>query len=162
MLEVEHDPEDAAATAPKKKPIENELDMTPMIDVTFLLLIFFMITAAFALQKSLAVPPPDDDEAAASEVVEEVEKDSVTVRIDENNVYWVAVAAEQEQRAVSSQEMRAKVRQAREGTGGVGISKMLVQAHGDAVHEKVVDALDAGSATQMEEIRLMVYEDGDL
>ncbi len=162
MLEIERDAEDAAATAPKKPKIDEELDMTPMIDVTFLLLIFFMITAAFALQKSLAVPPPDNDEAAPVEIVEEVEKDSVTVRIDENNVYWVAVAAEQEQRAVSSQEMRTKVRLAREGTNGVGVSKMLIQAHGDAVHEKVVDALDAGSATQMEEIRLMVYEDGDL
>jgi biopolymer transport protein ExbD len=109
------------------------------------------------------VPPVDDAEAAAVETVEEVEKDSVTVRIDENNVYWIAVAADKEQRAVSSQEMRAKVRQARDGAGGnAPVSKMLVQAHGDAVHEKLVDVLDAGSATQMQEIRLMVYEDGDL
>ena len=29
----------------KRKPIEGELDITPMIDVTFLLLIFFMVSS---------------------------------------------------------------------------------------------------------------------
>ena len=38
----------------EKEPIpEDELDMTPMVDVTFLLLIFFMVTASFTIQKSL-------------------------------------------------------------------------------------------------------------
>ncbi len=37
---------------------EAELDMTPMVDVTFLLLIFFMVTAAFTMQKSFQVPAP--------------------------------------------------------------------------------------------------------
>jgi hypothetical protein len=39
---------------------------------------------------------------------------------------------------------------------------MLVQAHGDAVHEKLIDALDAGAAVEIGEIRVMVYEDGEL
>jgi biopolymer transport protein ExbD len=39
---------------------------------------------------------------------------------------------------------------------------MLVQAHGDATHERVVAAMDAGSGVGMEEIQLLTYEDGDL
>ena len=39
-----------------------EMDMTPMVDVTFLLLIFFMVTAAFAMQKSFHVPTPKSDQ----------------------------------------------------------------------------------------------------
>jgi biopolymer transport protein ExbD len=59
--------------------------------------------------------------------------------------------------------MRAKVREARKGDDrGPGPAKMLVQANGDATHEHVVAALDAGSAVGMEDIRLMTYEDGDL
>jgi hypothetical protein len=33
-----------------------DMDMTPMVDVTFLLLIFFMVTASFSVQKSIQRP----------------------------------------------------------------------------------------------------------
>ncbi|MEM9659397.1 MAG: biopolymer transporter ExbD, partial [Planctomycetota bacterium] len=46
---------------------DDELDLTPMVDVTFLLLIFFMITAAFAVQKAISVPPISDEESAQSQ-----------------------------------------------------------------------------------------------
>ncbi|MCG8448481.1 MAG: biopolymer transporter ExbD, partial [Pirellulales bacterium] len=49
---------------------EDDMDLTPMVDVTFLLLIFFMITAAFALQKALEVPPVEDEEAAPTQTVD--------------------------------------------------------------------------------------------
>ncbi|QDU88723.1 Biopolymer transport protein ExbD/TolR [Pirellulimonas nuda] len=148
------------------KRVDDEVDMTPMIDVTFLLLIFFMITAAFALQSALLVPPVQDDEAAASQTVEDVEKDSILIRIDGDNVFWIGAPLwNEEQRAPSKQEMREKVRQAREGKGGkfgAGPAKVVVQAHGDATHEFVVAALDAGVSAQAEEIQLAKYEDEDL
>src|SRR5690606_40437175 len=143
---------------------DDELDMTPMVDVTFLLLIFFMITAAFALQKVLSVPPVSEEEEASTQVVEDIEKDSIVVRIDEDNVFWVGAPLWQdEQKAVSTPDMRAKVREAKTGNPGtIGPTKMIVQAHGDAVHEKMVDALDAGAAVEMSQISVMVYEDGEL
>lgn len=150
----------------KEENSNDDMDMTPMVDITFLLLIFFMITAAFALQKSIEVPPMDSDEAAQAITVEDLEKDSITVRIDGENIYWVGAPLwEDEQRAYSGEEMRAQLREAREGKGGKhgrGPAKMLVQAHGDATHERVIAAMDGGSAVGMEEIRLMTYEEGDL
>jgi biopolymer transport protein ExbD len=143
---------------------EAEMDMTPMVDVTFLLLIFFTVTAAFVIQKSLEVPPIQEDEAAESQTVEDLEKDSIVIRVDGDNVFWVGCPMwGEEQRAPSIIDMQAKVRDARKGDGdGTGPAKMLVQANGDATHEHVVAALDAGSAVGMEDIRLMSYEDGDL
>ena len=148
----------------EKGRAQPEMDMTPMVDVTFLLLIFFMITAAFALQKSLEVPPVNEDEAAASQTVEDLEKDSIVVRVDGDNVFWIGSPMwTEEQRAPSTIDMRSKVREARKGDDrGPGPAKMLVQANGDATHEHVVAALDAGSAVGMEDIRLMTYEEGDL
>jgi biopolymer transport protein ExbD len=145
---------------------EDAMDMTPMVDITFLLLIFFMITAAFALQKSIEVPPMDESDAAPTATVEDLERDSIVVRIDGDNVFWVGSPLwADEQRAYSEEEMQARLREAREGKGGRngrGPSKMLVQAHGDATHERVVAAMDAGSGVGMEEIQLLTYEDGDL
>jgi len=145
--------------APKS---EDDMDLTPMVDVTFLLLIFFMITAAFALQKSIEVPPLQEDEAAPTKTVDDLEKDSIVIRIDGDNVFWVGAPRwPEEQRALSVQEMLSKLREAR-GDDNSGPAKMLVQANGDARHQFVVAALDGGSGAGMEEIRLMSYEDGDL
>ncbi|MEM9185501.1 MAG: biopolymer transporter ExbD [Planctomycetota bacterium] len=142
---------------------EEDMDMTPMVDVTFLLLIFFMITAAFALQKAMEVPPVDDDEAAPTEVIQDPEKDIVVVRLDADNVYWVtAPIYDEEEKAVSRRDMRELVRRGREGEGTKGPSKMLIQSHGDATHEYMVAAIDAGAEVEMQEIRLKIYEDGEL
>jgi biopolymer transport protein ExbD len=141
---------------------DDEMDLTPMVDVTFLLLIFFMVTAAFAAQKAIGVPPMSDQEAASSQTVDDLEADAVVIRIDADNVFWVGAPRwDDEQRALSAAEMRSKLRDAC-GEQRSGPARMLVQAHGDARHESVVAALDAGSGAGMEEIRLLSYEDGDL
>jgi len=145
----------------RKRGEEDDLDLTPMVDVTFLLLIFFMITAAFALQKSIEVPPMQEDEGTATQSVEELEEDSIVIRVDGDNVFWISAPKWQaEQRVPSVQEMLNKLREAR-GDGSTGPNKLLVQANGDSRHEFVVAALDAGSGVGMEEIRLMSYEEGD-
>lgn len=166
MSDIEDDLEHLIeADEAKAKRLDDELDMTPMVDVTFLLLIFFMITAAFALQKALEVPPMDEEEAAASQTVEELEEDSIVVRVDEDNVFWVSSPSFDEQRSPSVQDMRSKVRKAREGSGGSlgkGPTKMLVQAHEESLYEFVIAAMDAGADVSMPEVRFMIYEDGDI
>ncbi|QDU56507.1 ExbD/TolR family protein [Aeoliella mucimassa] len=161
-----HD-DDAAAEAftppaPKKRT-DDELDMTPMVDVTFLLLIFFMVTAAFAIQKVLEVPPVNDDEVSAIPV-DDIEKDSIVVKIDADNIFWISapIWPDSEEKAITSIDMRAKVRQAKDGdSNGPGPTKMMVQAHEEAVYEKLVDAIDAGSAAEINEISVAVVEDED-
>ena len=140
---------------------EDDMDLTPMVDVTFLLLIFFMITAAFAVQKAINVPPVNEDESAA-EVVEPTEDDSIIIRVDEDNVFWIGAPKwQEEQRAVSQADMRNKVREAREG-GPATPTRLLVQAHGDARHGSMVAALDMGPSVGIDDIRLLFYEEGDL
>ncbi len=142
--------------------VDDELDMTPMVDVTFLLLIFFMITAAFALQKSISIPPMNE-EASQTQTVEDLEEDSIVIQIDEDNYFWVSGPAFDEEKAVSKQEMRELVQKASKADSkGTGPTKLLVKAHGDSRHGMVVAALDAGSGAGMEEVKLMSYEDGDL
>ncbi len=147
----------------QKRDAGEGLDMTPMVDVVFLLLIFFMVTAAFSLQKALEVPPPDEqEEAAQARTYEEIQEDDdfVIVRIDQDSTIWV-----DESEAFSEQDLLVKLREAREGPPGStsrGPSSLLVMADGDARHEAVVMALDAGNAVGMESVRLATVDEEDL
>lgn len=134
---------------------DDEVDMTPMIDIVFQLLIFFMVTMAMSLQKALPVPAPPTDSAAAQAV--EIEDDVVTVRVETDDSVWVDDAL-----AVSPQDLIAKLRRLRSagrGAEGRSVRKLIVSAAPDAHHEAVVLALDAGSAAGMEEISLVTEEE---
>jgi biopolymer transport protein ExbD len=145
---------------------EAEMDMTPMVDVTFLLLIFFMVTASFTMQKSLNIPKPQTDEPSTQvQSVQDFQDnpDYVVVRLDSYNTYHLSAAAwPDEVEAPSEQELRVKLRQARQGDGRGNVpSKLLVIAHGGALHERVVTAVDAGNDVGMEEVQLLTVEDDD-
>lgn len=137
---------------------DDEIDMTPMIDVVFQLLIFFMVTSAYSMQKVLPVPTPETADAAAQQVVPSEDADDVlTVRVDADDVMWV-----EDVQAIGRQDLIAKLRKARTQPGPAGETppkKMLVQADPDAHHEAVVTALDAGSIAGMEEVRLATDDD---
>ena len=154
--------EDAESPAmePSRKLEETEMDMTPMVDVTFLLLIFFMVTASFTLQKSLQIPKSESQDPS-TEVVEEEpddQSDFVTVLVDENNTYQVTTV-DSEDEAPSEQDLHILLRLAREGDStGTIPTKLRVEANGEAVHEKVVAALDAGPATGFSEVQLLTVE----
>jgi biopolymer transport protein ExbD len=53
--------------AVERKKEEQHLDLTPMIDVVFQLLIFFMVTAVFAITPGLDIKLPEAEEATAPE-----------------------------------------------------------------------------------------------
>lgn len=140
---------------------DTEMDMTPMVDVTFLLLIFFMVTAAFSLQRALQVPTPRPDEP--SEVVQQQDPvedtDTITVQVDENNTFRL-LTPDRDVEAPSAHELLIQLREARSAGGRAQRpSKLLVMAHVDAMHEAVVAAMDAGSQVEMEQIQLMMVEE---
>jgi len=142
---------------------DNEIDMTPMVDTTFLLLLFFMITAAFSLQRSLQVPTPRPETPSSNVVLRDPadDLDSVTVHVDENNTYRV-VTSDVDVEAPSSHELLIRLREAREGNrAGNKPTKLLVMANVEALHERVVAAMDAGSQVGMEEVQLMIVEDNE-
>ncbi len=50
-----------------KRKVKAELDLTPLIDVVFQLLIFFMISATFVVQSSIQIEVPEAEGGAALE-----------------------------------------------------------------------------------------------
>lgn len=145
------------ATIGKKEPIpEDELDMTPMVDVTFLLLIFFMVTASFSLQKSIEQPPPQTDEPSDIVQEEDPDKDYVTVLIDQNNTFYVTSRDEDEVECPSRREMFTRVKEAKNMSN---VGRMIIRAHVDSMHKKVISAWDAGVVAGIESISIETTEE---
>lgn len=162
----DHADEDEAQRSRWRAP-DSEMDMTPMVDVTFLLLIFFMITAAFAMQRSFHVPTPRSDQPSTNPMtIEDFEEDPrfVVVRVDEFNTYHVSTPSWQdEEEAPTVQDLLVQLRRARGGGSGTSAaSRMLLVCHGDALHEKVVQAIDAGNEVGMEDVKIVTTEDDTL
>ena len=141
---------------------EVEMDMTPMVDVTFLLLIFFMVTAAFSLQKSFEIPTPKEDRPSSKVVtLDDFEDDPeyVVVRIDENSTFYISASHwDEEREAPSMQDLRVGLADARNADGPVP-TRLLLVVHGNAWHEKVIMAMDAGTDAGISDIKLVTIED---
>jgi len=151
--ESSDEPESGPVFSRRKLSAVEEVDMTSMVDVTFLLLIFFMVTAAFSLQRSLEIPPPDSDkESQAMEQVVQNPQDnnSVIARITKENTVWV-----EDREIPSRQELLAVLRDLTNPQGQLPpVTTMLVLADAYARHETVVMVLDAGNAVSMKSIQL--------
>ncbi len=75
----------------KKKRVSQEanIDLTPAVDVTFQLLIFFMITASFSLQKAFDVPPAKNSDGVSMNVQVEMPDSGVRVEVDRENTVFI-------------------------------------------------------------------------
>lgn len=157
-IDAEQEEEVEEEVAFKKEPIpEDELDMTPMVDVTFLLLIFFMVTASFTLIKSLEQPPAKSDQPSTNNIDEPViEDDFVQVNIDSSNTFYVTTRDSEEVECPSDNEMRARVKDAKDTTSA---TRLIIVAHVDSFHEKMVTAWDAGVINNMSEIEVQTTEE---
>jgi biopolymer transport protein ExbD len=118
-----------------------------MVDVTFLLLIFFMITASFSLQKSMKTEAPEEDREGFAQMprIEDLAAESVIVEIDEHDALFVdgerviglGDLQEALMRKMSDEQKR----------------EMIIEAHFQATHGTVVSVMDAGIEVGMQRIR---------
>lgn len=69
-----------------KRRISILLDMTPMVDIAFLLLIFYMVSTVFAMPQAMEINLPPADEQ--DDEIEVKESNLLTIRIDEESRYW--------------------------------------------------------------------------
>ncbi len=155
--EAEEEPEEPGMNFNKKiDTTDDGMDMTPMVDVTFLLLIFFMVTASFSIQRSIQQPPSQINEPS-NNVIEDPqdETDFVEVIIDQNNNYYVTTREDGEVETPTESQMRAKIRNA---VKDYGAQRLMITAHVDSTHEKVIKVWDAGYAADLTRIQMRTTE----
>jgi len=68
-----------------KRRVSIRIDMTPMVDIAFLLLIFYMVTTVFAMPQAMEINLPPKDQ---KEDIEIKESNLLTIRVDEAGRFW--------------------------------------------------------------------------
>ena len=115
---------------PRRRP-EASIELTPLIDVVFLLLIFFMVSTSFVREARIAVDLP---EASGDPVNGEA---GLALAIDAAGGYAV------NGRALADGEVATLVGALESLAGPDGRSHLLIAADADATHRAVVRAMDA-------------------
>ena len=67
----------------RNKREESTLDLTPMLDIVFIMLIFFIVTTSFIKESGIEVNRPN------AETAERDQKGNILVAISENNEYII-------------------------------------------------------------------------
>jgi biopolymer transport protein ExbD len=68
-----------------KRRLEIRIDMTPMVDIVMLMLIFYMVTTVFAMPQAMEINLPP---AEQKKEVEVKESNLLTIRVDEESRFW--------------------------------------------------------------------------
>ena len=141
---------------------EDELDMTPMVNVTFLLLIFFVMTAAFTIQTSLPIPTPQSEDASTNAVPEDTEEDPefITVKVDADNNFWVTGMNGLDEECPDVKALRTQLRLMKDDMGEV--NKVVVEANEESLHAQVVAAIDAGMVIGVDQVQLMTVAEANI
>jgi biopolymer transport protein ExbD len=108
-------------------------DLTPMIDIVFLLIVFFMTVASLLTQQKIEVTIP----VAEAAIIPEEQTGRFIISIDESGQIFAGITA------VSEQELPAVIQQ---NIPLFDNFRVLVRADANARHQRVRAVLDACAA----------------
>jgi biopolymer transport protein ExbD len=128
---------------------EPEINLTSLIDVVFLLLIFFMVSTTFERQSLMRLELP---EAATAEKESLPSMIELTVTADGELFIGDSQLAD-DRRATVRAALVDRFRETPEAT-------LVVRADGEAPHRLVVRVLDAAAAEGIERVTIAAVEEG--
>ena len=118
----------------RKKKKSLELTLTPMIDVVFLLLIFFMVTTTFNRETELKIKLP---EAQGDEKTEQTQVINLT--IDADGIYYV------NNHQIINQKLSTLKKALIEAANNSRQMPFIINADAKTPHQFVISALDVAA-----------------
>ena len=124
---------------PSKQTEEKVADLTPMLDVVFIMLIFFIVTATFIKETGVEVNRPDTQTAELKKTV------SLLVGVAPDSAVWI------DKKKVDIRNVRPTMERlhAENPKGG-----LVIQADGDSKVEKVLAIMDAARSIGINQVAI--------
>lgn len=107
---------------------ESPIDLTPMLDVVFILLIFFIVTASFVKESGIEVNKPQAQTAVQKELA------NIFIAINAQDEIWI------DKRKVDVRSLRAVIERLHAENPQ---SSIVIQADKRSTNEKLVNVMDA-------------------
>ena len=118
---------------------ESEVNITPLIDIVFIMLIFFIVTATFVKEAGIDVNKPD---APTAEVKK---KANILIAIDANNNIWL------DRRKIDIRSVIPNIKRLRaENPQG----SVVIQADEESKNKMLVEVMDAARQAGVQNIAL--------
>lgn len=128
---------------------EPEVNLTSLIDVVLLLLIFFMVSTSFVKQSQIAIRLPEADTAA---IVEEI-PDQLDIMITEQGTYLINGRELINSRPETIRNALQKL------SGGNTKLPLTISADANARHQHVVTAMDVAGRLGFVQISIATVND---
>ncbi len=136
---------------PGHKEDSVEVNLTPLIDVVFLLLIFFMVSTTFDRHAKLKVSLPEASTKAAQQ-----QNDPLVLSIDEKGNYFL------NERQIVNQQLgtlkQAILKTLSEKNLKIEDVSMVLRADANTPHQAVVRAMDAASQLGLSKLSIATVE----
>jgi len=122
-----------------KKDVASEVNLTPMLDVVFIMLIFFIVTASFVKESGIDVTRPQASTATLKE------RGNILIAITANDQIWM------DRRQVDPRALRANIEllHAENPQGSV-----VIQADVDSKNGLLVQVMDAARSSGVKNVSL--------
>ncbi len=122
-----------------RKKSESEVKLTPMLDVVFIMLIFFIVTASFVKESGIEISRPGASTAVRKE------KGNILIAISANDQIWMS------RRQVDPRALRANIERAHaENPQGA----VIIQADKEAKTGLLVQVMDAARSAGVKSVSL--------
>ncbi|MEE4243787.1 MAG: biopolymer transporter ExbD [Kangiellaceae bacterium] len=118
---------------------DNEINMTPMLDVVFIMLIFFIVTASFVKESGIEVNRPEAKTSTSKENA------SILIAINDRDEIWI------DRRRIDPERVQANIeRMHAENPQGA----VVIQADLKATTETLVKVMDASRSAGVYDVSL--------
>ncbi len=125
------------------KDDEPDVNLTPLIDVVFLLLIFFMVSTTFEHQSRIKIDLPEASAAPTSQ-----EDESLEILIDAQGRYFIG---DQQVVNTTARTLKSAISKAAGEREGLAV---IIRADAKTPHQAVITALDVTSQLGLTHISL--------
>ena len=132
---------------PRRAQRDNSINLTPLIDVVFLLLIFFMVTTTFTRETRMLISLPEAEAEAMA-----TEQSTVELVVSKDGSYAV------NGQSLINRDIKTIMAALKDASAGNNKMPLVITADALSTHQAVITAMDAAGRLGFETLNIATQQ----